>query len=80
MFVETLGTVHRRRVGVHVHKEKNAERNDAGKLVQLSEQERVTEFDRHQLGLSVRMSEILEPKALMSNIRRSAFHDTGKIL
>jgi hypothetical protein len=37
VFIENAGSVHRGRVGIHVHQKKNAERHNARKLVQFSQ-------------------------------------------
>jgi hypothetical protein len=63
-----------------VDEEEDPKRDYARQLVQFPEQERVTEFYRHQLGLVLRMTEILEANLHSGNIRRQAFYDTRKIL
>jgi hypothetical protein len=56
VLVEAPGSVHRRRVRVHVDEEKHAQRHDTGQLVQLPQQESVAEFYRHGTQFRVRDS------------------------
>ena len=48
MVVEDFWAVQRFRVCVHVHKKEQSKRNDAGQLMQLSEQKCIAKFNSHR--------------------------------
>lgn len=49
VLVKARRAVHRRRVCVHMHKEKRAERDDARQLMQLAQQKSFAHRDRHKV-------------------------------
>lgn len=69
MLVKNSFATKRRRIRIHVHEKKNTERHNAGKLVQLSQEECIADLYSHSLtdDRFDNFLEILRPNPALGN-------------